>query len=175
MPDPAPASAGRRRDRNYEDEVLGALKRIIRAVDLHSRRLLVRHGLSTPQLICLRELAKGGPVLTGRLADQVNLSPATLSGILDRLEVRGFVHRIRQRDDKRRVMVELSPEGADLLAHAPSPMQDGFLHAFRALPESQQADISRVLNKMVRMMAAEVEAGADRADGMERSDAEQQR
>jgi DNA-binding MarR family transcriptional regulator len=174
MPDPVPSATPRQRGRNrgardYEDEVLDALKRIIRAVDQHSRRLLVRHGLSTPQLICLRELAKGGPVLTGKLAEQVNLSPATLSGILDRLEVRGFVRRIRQLDDKRRVMVELSAEGQALLEHAPSPMQDEFLREFRALPEAQQADISRVLNKMVRMMASEVTT--DAGNGIGGSDA----
>ncbi len=140
---------------NSEDEVLDALKRIMRAVDMHSRRLLVQHGLSTPQLICLRELARGGPVPSGRLAEQVNLSPATLSGILDRLEARGFIRRVRQLDDKRRVMVELSAEGSALLAHAPSPMQDDFLRRFRALSATQQADIARVLHKLGRMMTPE--------------------
>lgn len=148
MPADGPAS-GRR---DVEDEVLSLLKRIIRAVDLHSRHLLARHGLSSPQLICLRELAKGGPMLSGQLAGRVSLSPATLSGIVDRLEARGLIRRIRQQDDKRRVMLELSEEGRALLMHAPSPLQDGFLKEFRSLSANQQAEIARVLNKLGRMM-----------------------
>jgi DNA-binding MarR family transcriptional regulator len=138
--------------RDFEDEVLSALKRIIRAVDLHSRHLLARHGLSSPQLICLRELARGGSMLAGQLANRVNLSPATLSGIVDRLEARGLIRRVRQQDDKRRVMVELSEEGRALLMHAPSPLQRGFLQEFRALSANQQAEIARVLRKLGRMM-----------------------
>lgn len=141
--------------RDYEDEVLTSLKRIIRAVDLYSRHLLSRHGLSSPQLMCLRQLAREGPMLSGHLAAEVNMSPATLSGILDRLEARGLIRRVRQQDDKRRVSVELSTEGRRLLSRAPSPLQDGFLHEFRSLSRAQQAEIARVLNKLVRMMAVE--------------------
>jgi DNA-binding MarR family transcriptional regulator len=138
--------------RDFEDEVLSSLKRIIRAVDLHSRHLLVRHGLSSPQLICLRELARGGPMLSGQLASRVNLSPATLSGIVDRLEARGLIRRVRQQDDKRRVMVELSEAGRTLLMHAPSPLQHGFLQEFRAMSKKQQAEIAHVLKELGRMM-----------------------
>lgn len=141
--------------REHEDEVLRSLRRIIRAVDLYSRRLLARYGLSSPQLICLRQLAKEGSMPAGRLAEAMNLSPATVSGILDRLEARGLVRRTRQEADKRRVVVELSTAGAALVASAPSPLQEGFVHEFRALPPEEQADISRVLRKLVTMMAAE--------------------
>jgi DNA-binding MarR family transcriptional regulator len=139
----------------HEDDVLRSLRRIIRAVDLYSRRLLSQCGLSSPQLICLRQLAAHGPMPSGRLASQVNLSPATLSGIVDRLELRGLIKRTRQAEDKRRVVVELTPEGAELTGGAPSPLQDSFLQEFRALPAAQQEEISRVLRKLVSMMAAE--------------------
>jgi DNA-binding MarR family transcriptional regulator len=140
---------------DHEDDVLRSLRRIIRAVDLYSRRLLAEHGLSSPQLICLRQLAAQGPLTSGQLAAQVNLSPATLSGILDRLEARGLIKRARQAQDKRRVVVEISPEGAALAAKAPSSLQDNFLRELRALAPAEQAEISRVLRKLVSMMAAE--------------------
>lgn len=138
----------------YEEEVLRSLRRIIRAVDLYSRRLMSRHGLSGPQLLCLKQLEQQA-LLSGVLAKRMSLSPATVTGILDRLEVRGLVARERQVNDKRTVVVRLTPAGRKLLRQAPPPLQESFLVKLRALPERQQAEIAATLRRLVAMMAAE--------------------
>lgn len=140
---------------DYEDEILRSLRRIIRAVDLYSRKLMSQHGLSGPQLLCLNQLHLRGERLSGALAKDMSLSPATVTGILDRLETRGLVLRERQRDDKRTVVVRLTDTGRELVEQAPPPLQDTFLLNLRALPEKQQAQICRTLKKLVAMMAAE--------------------
>lgn len=141
--------------RDYEDEILRSLRRIIRAVDLYSRKLMAQHGLSGPQLLCLNQLHIRGERLSGGLAKDMSLSPATVTGILDRLETRGLVERQRQVDDKRTVVVRLTDAGRQLVDQAPPPLQDTFLLKLRGLPETQQAQISRTLKKLVAMMAAE--------------------
>jgi len=133
---------------------LRSLRRIIRAVDLYSRRLMSGHGLSGPQLLCLKQLEKGD-LLSGALAKGMSLSPATVTGILDRLEARKLVARKRQVDDKRTVVVSLTPAGRKLARQAPPPLQESFLFRLRALPEAEQAQIARTLKKLVAMMAAE--------------------
>jgi DNA-binding MarR family transcriptional regulator len=138
-----------------EEDVLRSLRRIIRAVDLYSRKLVTQMGLSGPQLICLRQLASQGPMQTSHLADAVNLSSATVCGILNRLEQRGLVIRERQQDDRRRVLVSLSEAGLDTVDNAPPALNDSFLFKLRALPERQQKDIHETLGKIVSMMAAE--------------------
>lgn len=138
-----------------EEDVLRSLRRIIRAVDLYSRRLVTQTGLSGPQLICLRQLATDGPMQTSHLAEAVNLSAATVCGILNRLEQRGLVIRERQKDDRRRVLVSLSEAGQDTVDNAPPALNDSFLFKLRALPERQQQDIHDTLNRIVSMMAAE--------------------
>ena len=132
-----------------------SLRRIIRAVDLYSRRLVTQTGLSGPQLICLRQLAVTGPMQTSHLAAAVNLSSATVCGILNRLENRGLVIRERQTDDRRRVLVSLSEAGHDTVDNAPPPLHDSFLFKLRALPDKQQASIHQTLTKIVTMMAAD--------------------
>lgn len=138
-----------------EEDVLRSLRRIIRAVDLYSRKLVIQTGLSGPQLICLRQLANQGPMQTSHLADAVNLSSATVCGILNRLEERGLVIRERQEDDRRRVLVRLSEAGQDTVDNAPPPLHDSFLFKLRALPERQQEVIHETLGRIVSMMAAE--------------------
>jgi DNA-binding MarR family transcriptional regulator len=138
-----------------EEEVLRSLRRIIRAVDLYSRKLVTQTGLSGPQLICLRQLASHGPMQTSHLADAVNLSSATVCGILNRLEQRGLVIRERQQDDRRRVVVSLSEAGQDTVDNAPPALHDSFLFKLRVLPEQQQRNIHETLGRIVSMMAAE--------------------
>ncbi len=149
----------------YEEEILRSLRRIIRAVDLYSRRLMAGHGLSGPQLLCLTELAKS-EVRSGALARALSLSPATVTGILDRLEARGLVERRRQVNDKRTVIVRLTATGKHLLAQAPPPLQQSFVSRLQALPEVEQAAISATLHQLVTMMSAdEIDAAPMLATG----------
>lgn len=146
-----PAADGRA---ECEDDILRSLRRVIRAVDLYSRRLIAEYGLSGPQLQCLRQLEAHGPLPTGELAGAMSLSPATVCGILDRLEARGLVVRERQAHDKRRVVVRLSGDGHTVVERAPPSLQDSFLAKLRALPSAEQSELRQSLGKLVGMMAA---------------------
>ena len=137
-----------------EEDILKSLRRIIRAVDLYSHKLVTQTGLSIPQLICMRQLAKGGEMQTSHLAEAVNLSPPTVCGILNRLEKRGLVLRTRQPNDRRRVFVSLSESGQDTVNNAPPALHDSFLFKLRALPTEQRSAIRKTLTKLVSMMAA---------------------
>lgn len=147
-------TASKIKEPSCEEEVLRSLRRIIRAVDLYSRQLMARHGLSGPQLLCMTQLAKV-EMLSGALARELSLSPATVTGILDRLEARGLVERKRQVDDKRTVVVRLTDAGKRLLKQAPPPLQQSFLLKLRALPGTEQAEISATLKRLVTMMSAD--------------------
>jgi DNA-binding MarR family transcriptional regulator len=137
-----------------EEEILRSMRRIIRAVDLYSRRLIAQTGLSGPQLTCLRALARGGSMQTFQLADAVHLSAATVCGILNRLEQRGLVARARQTDDRRRVLVSLTEAGEDTVENAPPVLHDKFLLKLRALPPDEQQSMQETLAAIVDMMAA---------------------
>lgn len=138
-----------------EDSVLRSLRRIIQAVDVHSRQIVRDYGVTGPQLACLRQVARSGPVSAGKLARAVSLRPATLSGILDRLEVQAWIRRDRTADDRRLVVVSLTPAGNRLVGRAPPPLQEAFLRRFRALASSDRRRIDAVLRELVTMMAAE--------------------
>jgi len=148
-----------RKHTSFHDDILRSLRRIMRAVDLYSRRLVTQHGLSSPQLICLAQLNANGSMMTGQLAASMSLSPATLCGILDRLEVRGLVTRERQIDDKRRVLVRLTRSGMRAVRSAPPPLENGFLERLNALPLRKQAEIKEALDQLVGLMSvSEIDA-----------------
>lgn len=128
------------------------LRRIMRAMDVHSRELAGSHGLTGPQMLCLREVAARGSLTTGSLALAVALSPATLTGILDRLEVRGLVSRERRPEDKRRVLVSLTAVGRQMAQELPSPLQVRFTDKLLDLPPDEQAAIRKALGSVAKMM-----------------------
>jgi DNA-binding MarR family transcriptional regulator len=138
-----------------EEEILRSVRRIVRAVGLYSRKLMTQTGLSGPQLICLRQLAQDGAMQTSHLAEAVNLSSATVCGILNRLERRGLVERERQLEDRRRVVVSLTDAGQDTVNNAPPALHDSFLFKLRSLPDDEQNVIQDTLGKLVSMMSAE--------------------
>ncbi|NLE39374.1 MAG: MarR family transcriptional regulator, partial [Pirellulaceae bacterium] len=109
-----------------EDQVIAALRRITRAIDLHSRLLLKQCGLTSPQLTALIAMQRLQPVTVGRLAREIHLGQATVTGILGRLEARELIVRTRGSRDRRSVLVELTEAGADLLSRTPSPLQERF-------------------------------------------------
>ena len=63
-------------------EIVRALRRIMRSMDISSRKLIAAHGLSIPQLLCLQHLREFGPLTSGALAKTMALSPPTVTGIL---------------------------------------------------------------------------------------------
>jgi DNA-binding MarR family transcriptional regulator len=136
------------------DAVLIELRRIIQSIDLHSRTLVKRFGLTGPQLTVLKTLDREGEVSVGELSKIVSLRQATVTGILERLEKRGLISRRRSDKDRRRVLV-LTTENADrLLSKAPSLLQDSFVDQFNNLDDWEQSMIKSALQRIVTMMDA---------------------
>ncbi len=138
-----------------KDDVLTAIRRITRAIDLHSHRLVRHHGLTGPQSLLLQRLEPRGEASIGELAGLLSLSQPTVSGIVDRLEKRGLVRRERSRFDRRRVMVQITGAGRASAAESPPLLQERFLRAFDRLEQWEQSLILSSLQRVVAMMEAE--------------------
>ena len=67
--------------RDLSEEMLVALRRVMRAVDLHSRSLVQSHGLTGPQAMLLKEADRASSITAGELAKRVSLSQATVTDI----------------------------------------------------------------------------------------------
>jgi DNA-binding MarR family transcriptional regulator len=138
-----------------EEQVIVALRRITRAIDLHSRLLLQEHGLTAPQLAALRRTRRMQPLTVGLLAKEIHLSQATVTGILGRLESRGLVVRTRGSEDRRSVLVELTEAGEKLVKEAPSLLQQRFHRQLSRLQQWEQTMILATLQRIAAMMDAE--------------------
>lgn len=137
------------------ERVLGALRQIIRAIDVHSRKLVLEYGLTGTQLLILKVAGASGEVAVGEIAKRVSLSPATVTGVLDRLEKRGYVERTRDHEDKRRMMVRVTSGGKGALEGAPPLLQEHFVARFGELAEWEQTLLLSSLQRVAAMMETE--------------------
>jgi DNA-binding MarR family transcriptional regulator len=146
---------------SIENQVIVALRRISRAIDLHSRTLMQMYGLTAPQLAALHAVGQLQPVPVSGVARSIHLSLATVTGIFNRLETRELVKRSRNGRDRRTVMVELTDRGAELLEAAPSLLQDRFRRELAKLEQWEQTLLLASLQRIASMMdAEEVEAAS---------------
>ena len=137
------------------ESVLVALRRVIRATDLHSRNLIKTTGLTAPQLLLLQTIKTRGEVAISELANGVSLSQATVTNIIDRLENRGYVFREKSSQDKRKVHVYLTDKGKLTIKDAPVPLQESFVRQFKGLQDWEQNLIISALQRVAQMMDAE--------------------
>lgn len=67
-------------------------------------------GINRTDARCIDILDREGPMTAGQLASASRLTSGAITGVLDRLEREGLVHRVRDAADRRRVVVETTPE-----------------------------------------------------------------
>lgn len=140
---------------SHEDQIVAAIRQIIRAVDLQSRRLVDGHGLTGPQLAVLQEAGRLGPTPPSTLARAVHLSQATVTGILQRLERRQLVSRQRSAQDRRSVLIELTDQGRAVLKSSPSLLQDRFRQSLQRLEEWERLQMLATLQRIATLMDAD--------------------
>ncbi|MCF1426854.1 MAG: MarR family transcriptional regulator [Shewanella sp.] len=137
------------------EQLLISLRRIIRAIDIHSKQLSKFAGLTGPQLMVMHQISQLDGPLAKQVADEINLSPATVTNIIDRLESRGLVIRIRSQSDKRKVHLYLSEQGKKVHKDAPRALQEHFIKRYQALNEWEQSQLLSAVERIAYMMDAE--------------------
>jgi len=137
-----------------KNDLLVALRKITRAIDLHSKRLARETGLTAPQLLVLQCVARTGRAKPSDIARHVHLSSATITSIVDRLVRGDMVSRERSAADRRSLEVVLTATGRDKLAAAPELLQAGFLSAFTDLEDWEQSLLVSSVQRIALMMDA---------------------
>ncbi len=78
---------------NDAAKVMKSIRRIVRAIDMRSKKVARDTGLTIPQIVILHAVKERGMVTTAALSKHADLSAATTVTILDKLESRGLVTR----------------------------------------------------------------------------------
>jgi MarR family transcriptional regulator, organic hydroperoxide resistance regulator len=140
---------------------LGAsFKRVMVAVRRLRGRDTQRPGTpSFAQYQLLFALADGDGLSTGELAAAAELSPATVTQMLDALVEHGFVERSRSSHDRRIVTCSLTREGRSLIAGRRALLEQSWQEALTDFP-TEQLELSAAVFDRIAAMFDEFDADA---------------
>ncbi|MEP2771859.1 MAG: MarR family transcriptional regulator [Fulvivirga sp.] len=143
--------------------VLINIRKIIRSVNLESKRIQKEFGLSIPQLLALNYLnnLSDYKATHTELAKYLNLNSSTLTGIISRLEKKGWVAKIPNQNDRRVTYISLTSSGTKLLKSTPQLMHQRLSEKLQKLSSTQFEELESAFDLIIKFMEIEdVDASA---------------
>ena len=138
-------------------EILVKLRKIIRSINLESKKIEKRFGVSIPQLMCLQFLSEQEDYKTtaSKIKDYLMLNASTVTGILRRLEGRGLIAKLPNTKDRRATFITLTAKGSDLLKEPPTSLQEKLTARLQRLTDAQISALDKNIDLLVEIMGAD--------------------
>lgn len=141
---------------NYLD-ILVRLRKVIRSINLESKKIEKEFGISIPQLLVLQFISKQPDYCTSakEIKTYINLNASTVSGIISRLIAKALVTKLEKSEDKRVVYLTLTAKGMDVLRKSPTTLQEKLSRRLKELSDAQIEELSRNIDLLIDLMDAE--------------------
>lgn len=135
--------------------IVDDIRRIFHVVNEYSKSTERETGLTGPQLWAIKTIAATGRIKPSDLARRMYLHPATVVGLIDRLEVRGLVSRNRTNKDRRIIDITLTGKGAALLDLTPEVPQSILVKGLEGLSRERLSLVAEGVRELVMILGAE--------------------
>ncbi len=135
-------------------DILINIRKIVRSINLESKRIQKDYGVSIPQVLCLNYLHHSPNFQSPQSSIKafLNLNSSTVSGIIQRLERKGLIARLPKTGDKRVTNVVLTAVGENLLNDIPPLLHDRLSKKLENYNEDDLKNIETVLNQLVSIL-----------------------
>ncbi len=135
-------------------ETIQSLRRIFKAIQDYSQEVSQEFGITGPQLWALKTIYAVESLSLSELSQKMYLHPSTVTGVVDRLEKKGYVFRDRGQKDRRVIQVRLTPEGKELVKKAPNPVQGKMIYGLRKMKPEELKKIHESIEKLSEIAEA---------------------
>lgn len=135
-------------------EIIDDIRRVFQVLTEQSRKVEHETSLTGPQLWVVKILKETAPMKVSDLARRMYLHPATMVGLLDRLEAKGLLRRNRSEQDRRVVFIDLTEQGHDLEINSPEVVQNLLVKGLEAIEAKELKLISDGLDQIVSILGA---------------------
>lgn len=138
-------------------EILVKLRKIIRSINLESKKIEKELGVSIPQLLVLQYLSdqEDYKAFAKDIKAYINLNASTVSGIISRLESKGLVARLPKPNDKRAIYITLTAKGAVLIQKSPTTLQEKVSQKLKKLTSVQIDELDKNIELLTAIMDVE--------------------
>jgi DNA-binding MarR family transcriptional regulator len=133
-------------------DMVAAIHRLVRTVYLDSQQMSREFGLTGPQSGVLRNLVKKGPLSSADLSRRSYVTPSNITGIIDRLEKKGLVERIKKRGDRRVALITLTEAGLELGETLPDPIEKRIISKLADLEPQHVRIFAMAINEILNLI-----------------------
>lgn len=144
-----------------ETDLIERLSTVLYGLLVAGAERWARVDLTMPQLKVLLILGERGSARVSWLAEQMAVSPPNITGILDRLERRGWITRTADRVDRRVVRVVLSEAGSEVIKALCSASADRSAPRLHGLAASTRRDLLHALDTLAAALRDETDSAGD--------------
>lgn len=137
----------------YKDIIID-IRKIVRSINLESKRILKEFGISIPQLLCLGYLrTKQNYMSTHKeLTEYLSLNSSTVTGIINRLEKKGYIARLPKQGDRRVTYLALTSNGASVLEKTPDLLHEKLSRSLAKLPPHEVQQLKGSLSLLIEAL-----------------------
>jgi DNA-binding MarR family transcriptional regulator len=135
-------------------DIIVNIRKIVRSLNLESKSIQKEFGLSITQLMCLGHLQNSPDFQSTHkeLMELLSLNSSTITGIINRLEKRGYIARMRKTGDKRLTYLTLTASGIKLIESTLNILHDRLAKKLEALSVADQSMVKRGLEIIISAM-----------------------
>lgn len=135
-------------------DILINIRKIVRSINIESKRIQKDYGVSIPQVLFLNYLLKspGFHASQKEIKNFLNLNSSTVSGIINRLERKGLIARLPKAGDKRLTTLILTSAGDDLIKKIPPLLHDRLSYNLQKVDNDELQNIENVLVQLVQIL-----------------------
>ena len=133
-------------------QIIFSIRRLIQASELYSKELNKKYQISAAQLNCILTLYEYGPLPPSKIAQHMMVKSSTVTGVVDRLEIKGLAERMRNSPDRRMITIQLTEAGKKLAENAPPPIQQKIIDGLKQTKNAKKEQIINALNMLTGML-----------------------
>lgn len=134
--------------------ILIDIRKIVRSINLESKRIEKNHGISIPQLLCLNFLSEQNAMqsTSTKIKDFLQLNASTVTGIISRLQQKGMVAKLPNLEDKRSSTIALTRKGNELIQNTPDLLHQRLSNKLDQLPEQEIKSLQQNLDLIIELL-----------------------
>ena len=133
-------------------DIVSSIRKLVRAVYLDSQKMSRQFGLTGPQSIVMRLLFNNGSMSSADLSRMMYVTPSNMTGIIDRLEKKDLVKRVRKQGDRRVTLIVLTDKGKLLSERLPDPIENKFINQLADLKNEQVQILAMAMRKILNLI-----------------------
>ena len=133
-------------------QIIFLIRKLMHGEEMYTKELNKKYSITSAQLNCLLAIYENGSLPPSQIARHMLVNSSTVTGVIDRLELKGLVERQRNSADRRVITIRLTPDGKKMAKVAPPPIQQRVIDGLQQMSAYELDQIILSLAKLTKML-----------------------